>query len=125
MRMGPLSNYGWIGETSGGVCLYQGTLLRHNGATLQNLVAAAGLARFSEGKSVVVMLDHEARRLSWLVLTPSAREPAVVETALPAPLVGRRLAPLVSGTNSTKLVVRVRLEDPRCPSWRGGVASAS
>lgn len=128
MLLGPLGNYGWIGETHGGICLYQGSYVRHNGATVHGRAERPTAGCFSEGMTVVLVVDHEANSISWVVFPDQvkakkkgkAKEPVVVDAPLPSGLAGRPLSPVVSGTNSTRAVIRVRMEDPRCPSWRGG-----
>lgn len=124
MEDGPMNHYGWIGETPGGACLYQGTRLRHDAADLPlapgDPMPHRALCSFGTRVSVCLVVDHEAGTLSWLVFLAPGVEPAVFRTELPAAMAGRELSPAVSGTSSTRSVVRVRLEDPARPSWRSG-----
>mmetsp|Transcript_100426 Transcript_100426/g.309770 ORF Transcript_100426/g.309770 Transcript_100426/m.309770 type:complete len:92 (+) Transcript_100426:86-361(+) len=77
-------------------------------------------ACFSDSATVALVVDHEAGSLTWLLFPAEGLDPVVFAAALPEPLAGRRLAPVVSGTSNTSAAVRVRLDDPSCPTWRSG-----
>lgn len=67
---GPLDSYGWIGETPGGICLYEGYCVRQGGATLDE----PKKGQFYKEMTVVMTVNHRDSVITWHVLPSPSGE---------------------------------------------------
>ena len=112
MLDGPMGNYGWIGETPGGICLYHSGCgicrIRHNEDMLScgdTDTLADGRNMLRLGASILVEVDHSAKLISW---TDISEEGTKLSCALPVSLIGCSLFPVVCFTSGSIAKVQIR-----------------